>query len=87
MLGRISDPLTQAGVPSFAPWFNQQTYFNYHHTAADTFDKVNPRELAEVELGRWRCSLTGSQILSSRSEIAVVWRKLWFRHEGCSCYY
>ncbi len=41
-------PLTQAGVPSFAPWFNQQTYFNYHHTAADTFDKVNPKELAEV---------------------------------------
>ncbi len=41
-------PLTQAGVPSFAPYFNQQTYFNYHHTAADTFDKVNPRELAEL---------------------------------------
>jgi len=40
-------PLTQKGVPSFAPWFNTQTYFNYHHTAADTFDKVNPRELAE----------------------------------------
>jgi hypothetical protein len=40
-------PLTRGGVPSFAPWFNQQTYFNYHHTAADTFDKVTPRELAE----------------------------------------
>ena len=40
--------LTQKGVPSFAPWFNQQTYFNYHHTAADTFDKINPREIAEV---------------------------------------
>jgi len=40
-------PLTQKGVPSFAPWFDTRTYFNYHHTAADTFDKVNPRELAE----------------------------------------
>jgi len=41
-------PLTQGGVPSFAPWFNQQTYFKYHHTAADTFDKIDPKELAEV---------------------------------------
>ncbi|MGE3467018.1 MAG: M20/M25/M40 family metallo-hydrolase [Pyrinomonadaceae bacterium] len=41
-------PLTQAGVPSFAPWFNQQTYFNYHHTAADTFDKIDPKELAQL---------------------------------------
>ncbi len=40
--------LTQAGVPSFAPWFNQQTYFNYHHTAADTFDKIDPKELSEL---------------------------------------
>ena len=35
-------------MPSFAPWFNQQTYFNYHHTAADKFDKISPREIAEV---------------------------------------
>ncbi len=47
-VGADIGPLTQRGVPSFAPWFNQQTYFNYHHTAADTFDKVNPKELAEV---------------------------------------
>ena len=40
--------LTQAGVPSFAPWFNQQTYFNYHHSAADTFDKIDPKELSEL---------------------------------------
>lgn len=41
-------PLTQLGVPSFAPAFDTRTYFNYHHTEADTFDKVNPNELAEV---------------------------------------
>lgn len=47
-VGADIGPLTQAGVPSFAPYFNQQTYFNYHHTAADTFDKVNPKELGEL---------------------------------------
>ncbi len=40
-------PMTQKGVPSFEPWFDTETYFNYHHTAADTFDKINPREMAE----------------------------------------
>jgi Zn-dependent M28 family amino/carboxypeptidase len=47
-VGSDVGPLTRRGVPSFAPWFNQQTYFNYHHTAADTFDKVDPKELAQV---------------------------------------
>jgi carboxypeptidase Q len=40
-------PLTEKGVPSFSPYYDTRTYFNYHHTAADTFDKVNPKELAE----------------------------------------
>jgi len=40
-------PLGEAGVPTFAPIQDARTYFNYHHTAADTLDKVNPRELQE----------------------------------------
>src|SRR5690606_40552834 len=47
-VGADIGPLTRQGVPSFAPWFDTRTYFNYHHTAADTFDKVDAKELAEV---------------------------------------
>jgi hypothetical protein len=39
--------LTERGVPSFAPVQDSRTYFDYHHTAADTFDKVDPRHLNE----------------------------------------
>jgi carboxypeptidase Q len=35
------------GVPGFMPTQDSRYYFNYHHTAADTFDKVDPRHLAE----------------------------------------
>jgi Zn-dependent M28 family amino/carboxypeptidase len=47
-VGTDIDPLTQKGVPSFAPWYDTRTYFNYHHTEADTFDKIDPKELAEA---------------------------------------
>jgi len=39
--------LTARGVPSFAPVQDSRFYFNYHHTAADTFDKVDPKHLNE----------------------------------------
>ncbi|HXR40538.1 MAG TPA: M20/M25/M40 family metallo-hydrolase [Terracidiphilus sp.] len=39
--------LTEKGVPSFAPIQDNRFYFNYHHTAADTFDKVDPKRLNE----------------------------------------
>jgi carboxypeptidase Q len=39
--------ITEKGVPGFAPIQDSRYYFNYHHTAADTFDKVDPRELGE----------------------------------------
>lgn len=39
--------LTAKGVPSFAPIQDSRFYFNYHHTAADTFDKIDPKHLNE----------------------------------------
>ena len=46
-VGADISALENAGIPGFAPIQDERTYFNYHHTSADTFDKVNPRELAE----------------------------------------
>jgi Zn-dependent M28 family amino/carboxypeptidase len=46
-VGTDVDPLNKKGVPGFSPNQDSRFYFNYHHTAADTFDKVDPRELAE----------------------------------------
>lgn len=40
-------PLLELGVPCFSPIQDDRFYFNYHHTAADTLDKVVPRELQE----------------------------------------
>jgi hypothetical protein len=61
--------LEQLGVPCFSPLIDGADYFNYHHTAADTLDKVNPDNLKrhvalvtgytwylanmEAPLGRW----------------------------------
>ena len=40
--------LTKLGVPSFSPIQDSRFYFNYHHTAADTLDKIDPKQLAET---------------------------------------
>jgi len=40
-------PLAKAGVPAFGVMQDGRTYFNYHHTAADTLDKIVPQELRE----------------------------------------
>ena len=39
--------LADLHVPTFAPIQDSRTYFNYHHTAADTLDKIDPRLLSE----------------------------------------
>ena len=45
--GSDIEPMAKAGVPSFGTMEEGQTYFHYHHTAADTLDKVVPLELRE----------------------------------------
>jgi Zn-dependent M28 family amino/carboxypeptidase len=39
--------MSEAGVPAFGVMQDGRTYFNYHHSAADTLDKVVPTELRE----------------------------------------
>ncbi len=38
-------PLQAAGVPAFSPLADTRHYFDYHHSAADTLDKVDPVNL------------------------------------------
>ncbi len=40
-------PMETLGVPTFHPIQDNRTYFHFHHTAADTLDKVDPKHLAE----------------------------------------
>ena len=42
-----ADIAALGGVPGFAPIQESSTYFHYHHTAADTLDKVDPLNLRE----------------------------------------
>lgn len=51
-IARVSDSpgvdltaMSKAGVPAISPLQDARHYFEYHHTAADTFDKVRPEEL------------------------------------------
>jgi carboxypeptidase Q len=46
-VGADIDPLTQLGVPSFGLVPEPLHYFDYHHSPADTLDKVDPAELAQ----------------------------------------
>jgi carboxypeptidase Q len=41
------EPLAKLGVPALGVLQDGRIYFNYHHTAADTLDKIVPQELRE----------------------------------------
>jgi len=45
--GADIEPMGGSGVPLFGLKQDPRTYFDYHHTAADTLDKIHPQELAE----------------------------------------
>lgn len=45
--GADTSPLIDAGVPGFGLVPTPRHYFDYHHSAADTLDKVDPKALAQ----------------------------------------
>jgi carboxypeptidase Q len=45
--GADIEAMSESGVPAFGLMQDGRTYFDYHHTAADTLDKVVPNELRE----------------------------------------
>jgi carboxypeptidase Q len=45
--GSDIEPLMQAGVPGIGQISSGAHYFDWHHTEADTFDKVNPQDFRE----------------------------------------
>ncbi len=46
--GSDIEPLMEAGVPGLSLNTANEDYFWYHHTEADTVDKLNPRDLARA---------------------------------------
>jgi carboxypeptidase Q len=45
--GADIEAMSESGVPAFGVMQDGRTYFDYHHSAADTLDKVVPAELRE----------------------------------------
>jgi carboxypeptidase Q len=41
-------PLVEKGVPGMLLLVDESRYFDYHHSAADTLDKVDPAALTEA---------------------------------------
>lgn len=45
--GADTGPLNRLGVPTMSPVVDGSKYFWYHHSSADTIDKLSPSEVAE----------------------------------------
>ncbi len=45
--GSDIEPLMEAGVPGLGEMSSGAHYFDWHHTEADTFDKINPQDFRE----------------------------------------
>lgn len=45
--GADTSPLVDAGITGFGLVPNPRHYFDYHHSAADTLDKIDPKALAQ----------------------------------------
>ncbi|MGO9404830.1 MAG: M28 family peptidase [Terriglobales bacterium] len=41
------EPLVEAGVPGIGLLQDSRKHFDYHHSTADTLDKVDPQDLRE----------------------------------------
>ena len=56
-------PMEKGNVPTFAPMQDGRFYFNYHHTAADTLDKIVPKHLAETSaiVAVWAYAVANSE--------------------------
>jgi carboxypeptidase Q len=46
--GTDIEPMEPAGVPLVGLEVHGERYFDYHHTEADTLDKVDPQDLADM---------------------------------------
>jgi carboxypeptidase Q len=46
--GADIEPLAERGVPALGLWVRGETYFDYHHTHADTLDKIDPAALRKA---------------------------------------
>ena len=68
--GADIEPMEKAGVPAFAPIQDSRFYFNYHHTAADTLDKIVPKQLAETSaiVAVWAYAIANAEEPLPRSE-------------------
>ncbi|MDP3377112.1 MAG: M28 family peptidase, partial [Brevundimonas sp.] len=54
--GPDTTPLVQAGVPAFRLNQNGMDYFNWHHTADDVLDRIDPKAL-DQNVAAWAAFL------------------------------